>query len=566
MNPFDLIANDALQCAWGTAPFLFISDNVFSPLIYYSHIMPALAGLFLAFVVWRQKERFLTNHLFIYLALAFSLWCLLDLMLWAHENPSVIMFVWSSLIYIEPTIYLAAAYLLYVFTVERDISFKTKLFMFATMLPPIVLGPTHLNLSAFDYTNCDREAVEGPLWYYIYFLEVCVTLWMVVFGLHTAMNKTLSMSKRVQVGLLTTGLTFFFLAFSWGNIVGSFSADWALAQYGLFGMPVFLGSIIYLIVRFQTFRIRVLGVTTLVGTLWILLFSILFLQTIDSARPVILITLVFFGLLGFFLVRSVQQEIQTAERLKILTVDLEKTNGQLEGANMKLKELDQMKSEFLSIASHQLRAPITAVRGYAANINEGEYGKVPKNLKEPLETVQESARLMAQSIEDYLNISRIEQGRMKFEKSDFDLADLAKKVVRELTPVAEKKKLKLAAHVPDDLFVNADVGKIKQVLTNLIDNAIKYTPTGSVTVTMEKKDAVARLTITDTGVGIPPEEIGLLFEKFKRARGANKVNTTGTGLGLYVAKQLTEGNGGKIWVESDGQGKGSRFIVELPAK
>ena len=107
---------------------------------------------------------------------------------------------------------------------------------------------------------------------------------------------------------------------------------------------------------------------------------------------------------------------------------------------------------------------------------------------------------------------------------------------------------------------------MKQVLTNLVDNAIKYTPTGSVTVTIEKKDTVARLTITDTGVGIPPEEIGLLFEKFKRARGANKVNTTGTGLGLYVAKQLTEGNAGKIWVESDGAGKGSRFIVELPAK
>ncbi len=566
MNPFDLIASDALQCKWDTAPFLFISDNVFSPLIYYSHIVPALAGLFLAFVVWRQKERFLTNHLFIFLALAFSLWCLLDLMLWAHENPSVIMFVWSSLIYIEPAIYLAAAYLLYVFTVERDISFKTKFFMFLTMLPPIILGPTHYNLTAFDYTNCDREAVEGPLWYYLYFLEVCITLWMVVFGLRTSMNKSLSTSKRTQVGLLTIGLTFFFLAFSWGNIVGSLSADWSVAQYGLFGMPVFLGAIIYLIVRFQTFRIRVLGVTALVGTLWILLFSILFLQTIDSARPVIVITLVFFGLLGFFLVRSVQKEIQTAERLKILTVDLESANAQLEGANTKLKELDQMKSEFLSIASHQLRAPITAVRGYAANINEGEYGKVPKNLKEPLETVQEAARLMANSIEDYLNISRIEQGRMKYEKSDFDFADLAKKVVHELAPIAEKKKLKLSANIPEDVMITADVGKVKQVLTNLIDNAIKYTTAGSVSVMVEKKENVARLTITDTGVGIAPEEIGMLFEKFKRARGANKVNTTGTGLGLYVAKQLAEGNGGKIWVESDGTGKGSRFIVELPAK
>lgn len=566
MNPFDLIASDALQCNWDSAPFLIVSNNVFSPLIYYSHLVPAIAGLFLAFIVWRQKERFLTNYLFIYLALAFSLWCILDLMLWAHPDPSVIMFVWSSLIYIEPTIYFGAAYLLYVFTVERDITFRTKLLFSLTLLPTILLGPTHYNLTAFDYTNCDREAIEGPLWHYLYILEVCITLWMVAFGLHNALNKALTVSKRVQVGLLTIGLTLFFLAFSWGNIVGSFSSDWALAQYGLFGMPIFLGAIIYLIVRFQTFRIRVLGATALVGILWILVFSILFLQTIETARPVIVITLIFFGLLGFFLIRSVQQEIQTSERLKALTVDLEKANAQLETANNRLHELDQMKSEFLSIASHQLRAPITAVRGYAANVNEGEYGKVPKHLKEPLETIQESARLMAQSIEDYLNISRIEQGRIKYETSDFDLADVAKKVVNELTPIALKKKLKLSAVVPENLTISADIGKVKQVLTNLVDNAIKYTPEGSVTLSLEKKDAVARLVIQDTGIGIAPEEMYQLFEKFKRARGANKVNTTGTGLGLYVAKQLVEGNGGKIWVESDGVGKGSRFIVEFPAK
>lgn len=231
-----------------------------------------------------------------------------------------------------------------------------------------------------------------------------------------------------------------------------------------------------------------------------------------------------------------------------------------------LAQVDKLKDEFLSIASHQLRAPITAIRGYAANLTEGDYGVIPANIKEPLETIQESARLMANSIEDYLNISRIEQGRMKYEKSDFDFADLANKVVRELTPVAEKKKLKLIGNAPDDLVIHADIGKIKQVITNLVDNAIKYTMAGSVTVTVEKKGSTARLTITDTGVGIPAEEIGLLFEKFKRARGANKVNTTGTGLGLYVAKQLTVGNGGEIWVESNGTGKGSRFIVELPAK
>jgi signal transduction histidine kinase len=231
-----------------------------------------------------------------------------------------------------------------------------------------------------------------------------------------------------------------------------------------------------------------------------------------------------------------------------------------------LATLDQMKNEFLSIASHQLRAPITAIRGYAANILEGSYGPVPENLNEPLAVIQESTRLMANSIEDYLNISRIEQGRMKYEKSDFDLVKLAGQVVNELGPLAKKRKLNFTLQAVGPIMVNADIGKMKQVLTNLADNSIKYTESGSVTVIVDRAGGRARVTVSDTGIGIAKDEIDHLFTKFTRARGANAVNTTGTGLGLYVAKQLAEGNGGSIHAESDGRNKGSRFIIELPAK
>lgn len=230
-----------------------------------------------------------------------------------------------------------------------------------------------------------------------------------------------------------------------------------------------------------------------------------------------------------------------------------------------LAELDRLKTEFLSVATHQLRAPITAIRGYAANMIDGTYGALPPYLQEPLSVIQESARLMVNSIEDYLNISRIEQGRMKYEKSSFDVVQLATSVVQELAPVAGRKGLTLATGTLDSVNTYADIGKMKQVVTNLIDNAIKYTPKGTVTISVTRRGKEARITVEDTGVGIGKDDITKLFSKFTRARDANKVNTTGTGLGLYVARQLTEGNGGKIWVESDGVGKGSRFIVELPA-
>lgn len=231
-----------------------------------------------------------------------------------------------------------------------------------------------------------------------------------------------------------------------------------------------------------------------------------------------------------------------------------------------LAELDRLKSEFLSVASHQLRAPITAIRGYSSLILEGDYGVPLETMKEPLGRIEESARGMTNSIEDYLNVSRIEQGRMKYEKSSFNVVEVAQKIVDELSPIASRKGLTFSL-VPfeEPLVVNADVGKVKQVISNLVDNAIKYTEKGGVTVTFAKKLGKVQIIISDTGVGIAPDEINGLFEKFRRARNANKINTSGTGLGLYVAKQLVEGHSGTIRAESEGEGKGSTFTVEFPA-
>lgn len=557
MDPRALIASDVLQCEWATAPFIFFSQNVFSPLIYYSHLVPAFAGLLLAFLIWRQKQNALLNNLFIFLALAFSIWCLIDLSLWAHDNPDYIMFAWSLLIYIEPLIYLCAGYLFYTFSSGKKAPLWLGIVSLLALAPVVLLAPTSLNLTGFSYLDCEREAFEGPLWHYLYVLEVAVIALVALYTIVRMFMKKNAVPK-VQVLFLGLGIMLFLAAFSWGNIVGSFTEDWAVAQYGLFGMPIFLAAIIYLIVRFQAFRVRVLGATAMVTTLLLLLFSLLFLQTIESARPVIVVTSVLFALIGYLLIRSVRQEIEQRKQNEQLAENLQQ-------ANERLKEVDHLKSEFLSVATHQLRAPITAIRGYSANMLEGSYGPVPDYFQEPLSVMKESARLMASSIEDYLNISRIEQGSMKYEKSTFDLSALAKEVAEELLPVAANKHLTLTYEGTDGVQVVADIGKIKQVVSNFVDNAVKYTEEGGVTVTVEKVDHAVRVIVKDTGIGISSEEIGGLFEKFKRARGANKVNTTGTGLGLYVAKVLAEGNGGKVWAESDGAEKGSRFILELPA-
>lgn len=551
-------------CEWGVSKFLLISENVFDPLIYYSHLVPLIASVVLGAFVILKNPRNLSARVLLSILGFLAIWLIGDLILWATEFPSYTMFFWTVINVVEPFVYAFSLYFIYTYIDGRDISFTTKLAIFIPLIPTILFAPTHFTLLGFDLTNCDRDAIEGIAVYYGYIIELLYILSIIWFGVSRYLTGKPG-SERRQIFTVTAGIVLFLLSFAFGNILGSFFSDltlfgdysWTIGQYGLFGVPVFLGVLSYLIVRYRAFNIGLFAAQALIGALVVILASEFAFVTSDLNRILVALTLILTVVIGFMLIRSVKREIEQREHIEKLAKDLK-------AANDRLTELDRLKSEFLSIASHQLRAPITAIRGYAANIAEGTYGAVPEYLREPMASMQETTRLMVNSIEDYLNISRIEQGRMKYEKSAFDVADLAKKAVTELTAVAAKKGLTLSIDAPEDLTITADIGKVKQIIVNLIDNAIKYTKAGSVSVKVEKQEKTVRITITDTGIGISAEELGGLFEKFKRARGANQVNTTGTGLGLYVAKQLTEGHGGKVWAESDGAGKGSRFIIELP--
>ncbi len=316
--------------------------------------------------------------------------------------------------------------------------------------------------------------------------------------------------------------------------------------------------IFFAILKYHLFNIKIITTELLTFSVWIIVaFQTLFSNSATDMliNSILLITVI---TLGIFLIKGVIKEVEQREEIEKLAEDLKK-------ANERLHELDKLKSEFVSIASHQLRSPLTAMKGYASLLLEGSYGKFPDKAREPLSRIFESTNLMVESVDDFLNVSRIEQGKMKYNKTDFDITELVNTVVAELTSVAKEKGLSLSFDIKNTppFKINADLGKIKQVLYNLLDNSIKYTPEGSIEVTVLNKGDFIQFKIKDTGVGISKETLAILFDKFVRADNAHKVNVLGTGLGLYVAKQMVEAHGGKIWAESDGEGKGSSFFVEL---
>ncbi len=246
----------------------------------------------------------------------------------------------------------------------------------------------------------------------------------------------------------------------------------------------------------------------------------------------------------------------------------EKLNEELIVINEKLKEVDRQKTEFISVASHQLRGPLTAIKGYASLILEGDFGKLSQEMKEGVETIFKSTQALVVIVGDYLDVSRIEQGRMRYDFSDFDLKPLVETIVNEFQPNIHVSGLTLDTDFSkaDDCFVHADQGKLKQVISNLIDNAIKYTPRGSIHISLVRtNNDKIQLRVKDTGVGIDKDIIPKLFDKFSRAPGASQTNISGTGLGLYVAKKMMEAHRGHVWAESEGKGKGSTFVMEIDA-
>ncbi|MBL7159124.1 GAF domain-containing sensor histidine kinase [Candidatus Microgenomates bacterium] len=274
-----------------------------------------------------------------------------------------------------------------------------------------------------------------------------------------------------------------------------------------------------------------------------------------------------FEILGPELAVAAQNAIAYEEIRKFnitLKKEIQKATSELRRANVRLIELDQIKNEFLSIATHELRTPMTAVKGYLDMVISGDAGKINKKTKEFLTEAFNVTDRLAALVNDMLDVSRIEQKRLDLKIKNFDLSVEIKKVCGQLNSLAKEKKLSLTYKSLKSLpLVKADQDKVRQILNNLIGNAIKFTKKGGMVISHKVNKEKVITQIKDTGMGISEENLISLFQKFVRVNGALDREEGGTGLGLYVSKGLVENMSGKIWGKSK-LGQGSTFSFSLP--
>lgn len=229
----------------------------------------------------------------------------------------------------------------------------------------------------------------------------------------------------------------------------------------------------------------------------------------------------------------------------------------------KLKEIDHLKDDFISMASHELRTPLTAIRGYVDMLKTGDSLSSAERIQS-LERIDASARSLDNLIADMLDVSRIEQGRMTFTLTNIDPNVIIREVCDLLQPVAKAKGLSIVPELADNAKIGADKDRFRQITLNLVGNAVKYTHRGPVSVKTSLNDSTWTMRVSDTGIGMPNSVREHLFEKFYRAPGEAVRAQRGTGLGLWITKQLIERMNGRIEVESI-ENIGSHFIVSFPA-
>ncbi|OGZ02600.1 MAG: hypothetical protein A2946_01535 [Candidatus Liptonbacteria bacterium RIFCSPLOWO2_01_FULL_53_13] len=517
------------------------------------------ATAILGFLVFFNNARSITNKTFLAFSLVTVGWSVVNYFQYQAQPPILSFWVLRLVIFFGAWHAFTFFQLCYVFPRDQ-VDFSS---FYKKGLVPLVVFTSLLTLTPAVFSRILEVSPEGKVLRVQNELGIALfgilVLILVLSGVFLLIRKTIRAkgAERTQFAFVSAGTFFTFLLLMIFNFIlpAFFEAPQFIPLGALFILP-FAGFTFYAILRHHLLNMKVVSteILTLVLTIAV------FFEAIFAQNILILIfrTGVFLLVLAFsiLLIKSVRKEVEQRE-------ELERLAGDLKQANAKLEDLSRLKTQLLSLASHQIKSPLAAIKGFTEILIEGIYGQVNDKVKETLVKMKKSADGLVMLIDTLLNVRKVEEGRMDYQFARIDFRKLVEDTVEELRPLAGEKKLELTFTAPPEAaWVNADAQKLKQVVQNLIDNAIKYTPLGFVKVEVAPKESTYVLSVTDSGLGIPEELITHLFEEFIRDERVKK-DILGTGLGLFIARKIVDAHSGKIWAESGGKDKGSRFYVAL---
>jgi signal transduction histidine kinase len=505
-----------------------------------------LVGILLAFWVYLANRKSKVNRTFFLFTIFILLW--VTLVYFASISTQIHQaLMLSRLAFVPVFLYLVSIYFFVTFfphEEKRDLFFDVIVLTIGVSFCLISLF-TDLLVKDVVIKEWGVSPILGAGKIFIY--PVVFLLTIVILEILFKKYFRASPEEKLKIQYFLSGIFIFALMNLIFNVI--LAPKYINFPYYLFGnySAIFLlGFTAYAIVKKELFGIRVVLTTLFVGLIAILMFLDTVVLTSGLSLQIIKgIALAIFLYFGYLLIKSVLLEIQRRQEIE---------------------KIDRAKSEFISIASHQLRTPLTAIKGYISLILEGTYGQLAEKQARPLENVYQSNERLIRLVNDLLNLSRLDVGKIEFSPELISLEEMVSDIIEELRINAEKKGLYIKMVKPPEPLpkIMADQDKLRQVILNIVDNAIKYTKEGGITLELKKLDEQEEIKVSDTGEGMDEGELNSLFQMFSRATAGTQLHAEGAGLGLYVARQFIEMHGGKIWAESPGKSKGSTFYIQLP--
>ncbi|MFZ2763909.1 MAG: HAMP domain-containing sensor histidine kinase [Minisyncoccia bacterium] len=520
----------------------FETTKAYHTIAYYSHLVPVSIALLLGlFVLFKSRFSFLSKVFFMFV-LGFCLWLVGDVIIWTNSDYYLITALWAPLDYINILFYLLAAYFFSVLIKGGDIANWQKMVLFAVSLPAWWLTATGQSIVDFYQPWCEATNNDW-LTQYKLIVELLV-LAFIMFSAMFAFFKS-DRARRRQIALVGVALVLFLAIFASTEYISSVTGIYEINLYSLFILPIFLAMIIFSITNLKIFAFRTFGTQLLIYVLLIMVGSQFFLLQDATYRVLTLVTFVLSLFLGIVLVRNVRKEEQLSLALEI------SNEGQ---------------AQLIHFINHQIKGYLGKARIiFSELLTEPEYGPVTAPAKEYLEKGESFVKEGVDFVQQILRASDIEKGTFTYDMKPLDIGEIVAKEAEDKKAMARDKGLKYEVEIRDgDYRTKADANQIREAIRNLIDNAINYTPKGSVKLLLARKNNNILLTIDDTGVGISDELKPKLFTKGGRDKDSLKINVNSTGFGLSIVKSIVDAHKGRVWADSAGPNRGSTFYMELP--
>ncbi len=529
-----------------------------APLFYEGITLAAI--IILGFSVFFNDRQSASNRTFLFFSILSAAWSLTSYLGYVVTNPVIGIWVWRSVMFFA-TWYSFSLLRLFYTLPQKKIEPEPPLMWVAlggaVLTSLLTLTPLVFARVTQTTGGIITAMANGPG---IYVFGAVVSLFIIggasIFIRKIIQSRSPDEHTQFIFVLAGSGVTFL-LYLTFNFLAPAFLGKTQFVQYGgIFTLP-FIVSVAYAIVRHKLLSIKIISTQFFAFLTLITTFFDVLLST--NLQEVIIRSFIFAALIVFsvLIIRSVYREVDQR-------IELEKVTAELQNANEKLQEVDKLKSEFVSFAAHQIKSPIAVVKDYATLIFDGTMGDVSDDIKDVAHKIKNSSDRLIQLVNNLLDVRKIEEGKMEFSFENVDLAEFVKAISEEFQPLAKDKNLDFTLTTGGDrLMASIDKQKFAQVLQNLIDNAVKYTDAGAVRIDITARANEALIAVADSGRGMSPETISKIFNEFERGGEIVKA-IQGTGLGLFIAKQIVEAHKGRIWAESTGEGKGSTFKITIP--